>query len=172
MRRHILFITALVLAGCATTLETVYVPAENKGWKVGSGVNRATATLVEFIPSDESIANWSRMFTIQFFEGERESPQRVMTSIQALTTAKCPGTMWNVVTADALSVTYEWRVSGCPGQLDQVELARLLRGNDGVHRIAYVRRGAVLDSSERDKWLAAFANAYVEKGGKRVVVAP
>ena len=172
MRHTVIAGLLVLLSACATTLETVYVPAENKGWKVGSGSNRAGGTLMEFIPTTESIGNWSRMFTIQFLEGERGSPNTVMKTLESQMRARCPGAKWRVVNQDSTSVTYEWSLSGCAGHSDQHEVARLLKGNDGVHRIAYVRKTPQLDAAERSTWLRAFANAYVEKDGQRVIVAP
>ena len=172
MIREMFVVGILLASGCATTLETVYVPAENKGWKVGSGTNNPGATLVEFIPVDETISNWSRMFTIQFLEGTRAAPSDFMKTLQAQAVSRCPKTQWVVISDSSLSTTYQWSISSCPGHPDQTEIARLIRGNDGLHRIAYVRRTSTLDPSERDTWLDAFAKAYVEKGGRRVVVAP
>jgi hypothetical protein len=170
--RHAAIACLLVIGACATTLETVYVPADNRGWKVGSGSNRPGATLVEFVPTTESIGNWSRMFTIQFLEGEKRTPNTVMKALETQMRARCPNAKWGVVSEDSTSVTYEWAISGCSGHPDQHEVSRLLKGNDGVHRIAYVRKTNQLEGNERDTWLKAFANAYVEKGGKRVAVAP
>jgi len=174
MRYAVLIATIFALIGCATTtvLETVYVPAQNSGWKVGSGNNRPGSTLVEFIPAGESISSWSRMFTIQFLEGTRESPRAVMSSLQAQAQSHCSGVHWAIVSEDTASITYQWSIFNCPGQPDQIEIARLLKGNDGVHRIAYVRKGTQFEQGESESWLSAFSKAYVEKDGKRVVVAP
>ncbi|HYD58538.1 MAG TPA: hypothetical protein VEB41_16655, partial [Burkholderiales bacterium] len=88
-----------------------------------------------------------------------------MKTLESQMRARCPGAKWRVVNQDSTSVTYEWSLSGCAGHSDQHEVARLLKGNDGVHRIAYVRKTPQLDAAERSTWLRAFANAYVEKDG-------
>jgi hypothetical protein len=164
--------TVLSAAALAAAIETVYVPAESKGWKLGHGSNRAGRTIAEFIPTSESIRSWSRMFTIQFLEGERSPPAAVMKVLQSQMLGRCPNTKWVIVSEDAVSVTYEWSIADCSGQADQHEVARLLKGNDGVHRIAYVRKVSQLEADERERWLKWFADAYVEKAGKRVSVAP
>ena len=173
IRILVVFVTA-VLVGCAavTPLESVYVPAQHQGWKFGSGNNKPGTTLAEFIPENESISNWSRLFTIQFLEGTHETPQSVMGKLQSEMLARCPNATWKVFTQDTSSVTYQWGISNCPGQSDQIEVARLLQGNDGVHRIAFTRKGEQFQPGERESWLSAFSNAYVVKDGKRVVVAP
>lgn len=170
MSRAILIAMVLALVGCASTLETVYVPAENKGWKVGSGTNRPGETFVEFIPTEESTSNWSRMFSIQFLEGKRDSPQRVMDTLQTRMRAHCPEAQWATISENATSVTYQWSVLNCAGQMDQIEIARVLSGNAGVHRIAFVRKGTSFAPGEKEKWLDAFSRAYVLKDGRPVVV--
>ncbi|HEX6812681.1 MAG TPA: hypothetical protein VF384_13725 [Planctomycetota bacterium] len=51
---------------------------------------------------------------------------------------------------------------------DQSEIARVLRGNDGLHRIAYTERARKMDAAARDKYLRAFQEAFVVKDGDRV----
>jgi hypothetical protein len=172
MRRGSVAILLLLLMGCSIPLETVYVPAEDNGLRLGYGSDRRGTTIAEFIPSDETMGNWSRKLTIQFLEGERRSPRAFMSALESLMRARCPDAKWTVLSEDATSVMYEWATTNCSTTADQHELARLLKGNDGVHRVAYVRHGAQLDSTERDAWIKAFIGAHVEKQGKRVVVAP
>jgi len=170
MSRAFLMGMVLALVGCAATLETVYVPAENKGWKVGSGTNKPGTTLVEFIPTEESISNWTRLFTIQFLEGTRDSPEKVMETLQARMRARCPDVQWMTISENASSILYQWSISNCAGQMDQIEIARLLSGNEGVHRISFARKGSNFASGEKEKWLDAFSKAYVVKDFKPVVV--
>jgi hypothetical protein len=160
-----------LLWGCSTTLETVAVPTDSSGWKLGAGSDRKGRTIAEFVPRNETINNWTRLFTIHFIEGERSPPLEVMRPLQAAMQKRCPGSTWSVLRQDALSVLYEWRISGCGNNPDQHEIARLLKGNDGVHRVAYVQK-PIIPEDERAKWLKALSEAYVEKAGKRVVVAP
>lgn len=162
----------IVICGCATTIETAFVPGDSSGWKLGYGSDRRGRTIAEYVPHHESIDNWSRLLTIQFLEGERSSPLAVMERLRSRIQTRCPGASWSVIRQETSSVLYEWKISGCPGNPDQNEIARLLRGNDGVHRIAYVEKVLNMATAERDKWVNAFSNAYVVKGGQRVVLAP
>ena len=159
-------------ASVAVAVETVYVPAEKTGWQIAYRSSVGGVTLIELIPTDENLSSWSRMFTIQFMEGMRESPARFMEKLRARMLTRCPSTQWTVLAEDALSITYEWSISRCAAAPDQHELARLLKGNDGVHRIGYVRKVSELEATERATWLNTFASSYVEMDGKRVVVAP
>jgi hypothetical protein len=95
-----------------------------------------------------------------------------MKKLQAMMQTRCPGSMWNIIRQDPVSVLYEWKISRCGNNPDQHEVARLLKGNDGVHRVAYVEKVNSLPASERERWIKVFSDAYVEKGGQKVVIAP
>jgi hypothetical protein len=169
MFRFCLVVLVLFVSGCATTLETVYVPADNSGWKVGYGVNKPELTIVEYIPVEESISNWSRIFTIQFLEGVRELSNETPKTLSKMLT-NCPDTKWDVLSEDKLSVTYERKTLACKGG-DEYEIARLLKGNDGIHRISYTSKKPI-NETDRASWLKVFTDAYVEKSGQRVIVNP
>lgn len=165
-----LFVAAcLALAGCFTIpLESVYVPTKTSDWKFASGSDRPGRTVAEFIPPNEVISNWSRILTIQFFEGDRESPAQVMGNLHRILQSTCPDVKWDVLSGSDTSITYRWSVVKCSGQDDQIEIARLLRGNDGIHRIAYARKGTHLAPGEGEDWVEVFSKAYVLKGGKQI----
>lgn len=58
-RRFVLLAVGTLLGGCATALETVYVPADSPGWKFGYGSDRRGQTIAEYVPRNESINNWT-----------------------------------------------------------------------------------------------------------------
>lgn len=174
MFRIIFFSVFAYLAGCSsvTALETTYIPFENKGWKVGYVTDTRYQTLVEFVPDNETVLNWSRMLNIQFFEGVRKPVQQVMPVLMAGIQRSCPDVTWFVLSEDSASVTYEWSVENCKGQDDQTEIVRLLQGNDGVQRIAFVCKSEYCDPQEQAIVLDYFSKAYVEKNGKKITLKP
>lgn len=167
-------VIALVLASCATQLESArfQLPDGAGKWKAAGGSDRQGRTLAEFVPQDESIENWSRLLTIQFIEQQGLSPVDSMTQLRAAMQSRCPGSSWKIIQQDSTSVLYEWSIAGCGSNPDQHEIARMLKGNDGIQRIAFTRKGAELEPSERDLWIKTFSEAYVIKDGQKVVVAP
>jgi|HubBroStandDraft_4_1064222.scaffolds.fasta_scaffold749658_1 hypothetical protein len=165
---------ALALVSCATQLETAtfHVPDGVGKWKAAFASERRGRTLAEFVPQDESIDNWSRLLTVQFIEQQGLSPMESMAQLRATMQSRCPRSSWKIVQQDSTSVLYEWSIAGCGSNSDQHEIARLLKGNDGIQRIAFTRKGAELEPSEREQWIKTFSEAYVVKGGQKVVVAP
>jgi len=119
---------------------------------------------VERIPQEETSNNWKKMVTIQFLEGERRSPREFMDELKALMMQRCPAVKWTLLESSDTNVLYEWSIKNCPGQEDQTELSRLLRGNDGLHRIAYAEKVSQLPKDTQDRWVANLKSAYLVKG--------
>jgi len=83
----------------------------------------------------------------------------------------CPNAKWNVLAQDPYLLIMNGQLKIAMDRSDQKEIARLLKGNDGIHRIAYVRKVPKLEDAEREVWLKAFSEAYVENDGRLVRVA-
>jgi hypothetical protein len=166
-RSFVTAIGAALMAGCANTpLETVYVPVNLSEWKTATVIDRrGTMTLVEFIPKDQAADSWERIFSIQFMENQHYSTTDWVKGLYQKVATICPTTKWAVIETDTFSTLYEWSVKDCPGQTDQYEIARILKGNDGLHRIAYVRHNTtMLTFDERELWIQNLKSGYVVKG--------
>lgn len=171
-----LIVFACALAACASIpLETIYAPIDASGWTVAYATDTlGMSNIVERIPDGQTLDNWAEMITIQFFEGERRTPQDFVTGLESQMKQRCPSVEWSVIETDRTGVLYEWRLDRCSEQQDQHELSRLLRGNDGLHRIAYVEKVRRLSNDTRDTWIANLRSAYLVKGnsGTRVILEP
>ena len=173
------FAIALGSACASTPLESVFVPNPNNDLKVVYAHDQpGVGTITEYVPANEELANWRHLLTIQFLEGDRRTPEVLVAALEKQA-GQHGGTLeWAILDRDAHSVLYEWSLSDCPKQgaayQDQCELARVLRGNDGLHRIAYTERARSMDAASRAHYLEAFRAATVIKGpeGTPVVVAP
>jgi hypothetical protein len=134
--------------------------------------------IVEYVPLDEEIGSWKHLVTIQFLEGQRRTPEVVASGLAQQMRGHGGTLHWNVLERDANPVLYEWSLLDCPKKgeayRDQCELARFLRGNDGLHRVAYTERARSMDPARRAHYLGAFQKAYVVKGENRqpIVLAP
>jgi hypothetical protein len=166
--RKLILIGVLSIAGCVSTpLEAIVTEQKLAGWKVGSqqDLGRGRGTIVELIPVSESIDKWQQLGTIQFFEGENRAPQVLMEALEERMKTRCPtSTDWRVISEEPHSVTYEWRIHSCTGQDNQMEISRILQGNDGLHRIAYTEKGDAMTPENRELWMEVLRKAYVAKG--------
>jgi hypothetical protein len=158
----------LIMSGCVSTaIEGIATPGKMEGWKVGSAHDsgRGKGTIVEFVPATESINNWQHLATIQFMEGVNLAPDAAMLQLENSMKIRCPDhTEWRVISEGPHDVIYEWRIHSCPGQEGQVEIARIMQGNDGLHRIAYTEKGDAMNLQSREEWMGVLKSAYVTKG--------
>lgn len=170
----------VLCCGCAATpIESVFVPAPDSGLEVGfAAQDPGNGTIVEYVPAGETIQAWKHIVSIQFMENERRPKEVVLGELESLARGHGGTVQWSVIERDANSILYEWSIVDCPEKgdayQDQCELARLLRGNDGFHRIAYTERARTMDPAMRERYLAAFRAAYVVNGKemKPIVLQP
>ena len=62
-------------------------------------------------------------------------------------------------------VLFEWKVTDCPANPDQHEVAVFIYGNWSVFKIAYAAKVKELTPEVRDKWIKAFSEAKVVPKG-------
>lgn len=180
LAKKLLPATFLILSACSPIpLETSYVPVDTSNWKVGYAYDDGflgKGTLIELVTNDESVNSWSQLLTIQFMEGVTESVssyyQKYKTTLtkKAKNNLECQTTSFNTIEQSKNSIIYEWLTNGCLGENDQHEIAKLMKGNDGLHRVAYVKKGDEMPNQERNHWIDVLRNSYVEKDLQRVVV--
>jgi len=166
---HLFFValSAASLAACTSTpIETVYVPVNLSDWKAANVIDRrGQMTLVEFIPKDQEENSWERIFSIQFMENQHYSTTEWVKGLRQQMATRCPAVKWSIIESDNFSTLYEWSLENCSGQKDQYEIARILKGNDGLHRIAYVRHNTSTPTAdERELWIQNLKSGYVVKG--------
>jgi hypothetical protein len=147
----------LFAAGCAipTPMETVLLPADKSEWKMGyaKDFGGGKGAIMEHIPKSEAISNWSKMVTVQFLENSKEDPKVLMIKLREQMTSRCKETKWNILEENTTSVLYEWRISNCRPHDDQHEIARLLKGNEGLHRVAYTEKVTSIQEGTRNLWI-------------------
>ena len=160
----LIFVTEYALSQ-TTKLEAIVAkkaPSWNIAYQKDFGVGRGT--IREFLPKGEKIRKWKHLATIQFIEGESLSPKEFMETLKVKMTKRCKETKWNIINETKYTITYEWSIQSCKKNKDQHEIARILQGNDGLHRIAYTEKKNEMDINNKKFWLSVFHDAYVAKG--------
>jgi len=167
----------LVAAACRGTprapseLAWIQPPGESwEGWtsRAYPGNALGPGLLVESIPTEERWDRWVHMVTTQFLEGAEETPRELMERILARYAERCSALESTVLAEDEASLTYEWWIDACPSAPDQHEVARILRGDHGLHRVAFVARGPRMSPELRGEWLDRLAGARVLERGEAV----
>lgn len=157
----------MILASCSSTpLEAVVSDVELPGWKLGFQKDRGEGkgTISEWVPAGESIKHWTKLVSIEFLEGEMTQATQYAQQFRDLRSGQCPGTQWEQLKDDKYSVIYKFSFPGCAGQDAQVELTRLINGNEGLHRFSYAKKGTIFNVDEQERWIKVLEQAYVAKG--------
>jgi len=135
------------------------------GWKVGHVQHLSGNGYVrELLPADETIDDWRHLATVQFFDGADGTAQDVLRRVERATRALCEVGEWLVLEPSPHDVTYEWWGREGSGGEPRHEVARLLQGPDGIHRIAYAERGVSMDPVNREHWLQVLRGARLVSG--------
>ena len=165
--RYPLTLVMLLIAGCVSTpIEGIVTDIDTAGWKVGyqRDFGVGNGYIREFVPVGEDIDHWSRLLSVQFYEGNKTPVALYAKYFGETRQRQCPGTKFQILRTEEYSVSYYFEFPDCMGQKAQAEVTRLIQGNDGFHRISYAEKGTGLSSATRDKWLQKFERAYVTKG--------
>ena len=172
-----LFVLVPFCASCQTPqppqdVETLFLP-DHEQWQRVNAQDDGHATLVEYVPSGQTLANWRELLTIQGLDDRRgpQAPRPVMDELEAKMRARGGELEWKVIEEDERSVTYEWTLHGANGIEDQGELVRLIRGNDALHRAAYAYKGIPLAPERRSNRLELLRHARVVKGEAQIQAA-
>lgn len=162
------------LAGCLTApVETLRIEPSHintSNWHVSKArdFGWGKGSIIERVPVGQDQSNWKELISIQFIEGVKDSPSEFVKNLKEQINSSCKLAYWNVIDSDKNGITYEWRVNNCANHKAQHEIARILQGNDGLHRVAYAMKGGEMPKEVRENWIRALSNAYVKKGGNRV----
>lgn len=178
------FLSTTLLSGCSTLktpIETVYIPELSlPGWKTGYANNQENEAVVEFIPAGETIKNWSQIYTIQFMKGIQVPLETYAGYMMGVISQQCQEVSSKEIEQNKTSVLFEWDAYNCKtpsiwtdykgANGSQHEIARILVGNDGLHRIAYTQKDEAIPETIRATMIKSMQSAYVEKDGEPVVL--
>lgn len=153
----LLVITAVAAEPITVPLEreTLIIPGGLEGWDLawhGSLVNMHT---LEWVPSGETVENWTELFTVQRIMGETKNGADAFAAEHLNALQKdCPNLEGSILESSHQSTTYEWKVKGCANADNQHEFSRSILSGDYMFRISYSRKGDVISPDVRTKWIS------------------
>lgn len=170
-------LTIALISGCTAALEYAIVPSMDQEWKVGYQ-NREKFTnsnITEFIPPNETIENWSKLFTIQYVAGANPNLENFVTAQMNNTKKKCADLTWSVIEQSNNSFLYEWNTKSCSGNNSNIYTAqhvitRHINGNDGMHIVSYAEKTKNISEATRSQWIERLKKANIRKNGEVVNV--
>ena len=129
---------------------------------------RGKGTLTEWVRAGEEDADSDDLISIQFLEGRKGSAIEAVHQLFQLQNAKYSSVQHAVLEQDDFSVLYEWLLIGSDPHPDQHEVARMIEGHQGLHRVAYVHKGGRLTEAERAEWMDLLRSSKVILGSEPI----
>lgn len=75
-----------------------------------------------------------------------------MEDLKRIRMSRNPKTEWKIVTQSYNSIIYEWKVRDEPGVGEYFEIARIVRGADGIYIFHYATKDASISLHDRREW--------------------
>lgn len=138
---------------------------DERTWKIGNQGQSEQGPMAEFVLENETVENWSELVTVQMYPGlqTKTMPADFAYMARKELLKICPSVDWRLVSVSQSEATYEWSVSGCAAQPDQMEIVRVVRGELGVHLIHYAVKKPAIADEQRLKWIERLGRAKLVK---------
>lgn len=145
--------------------ETIVFKSPNNSYANWKEIARCVTEkegIIECIPSNQQIANWSELICIQYFDTscmKRKAINSIEDAIELLratTLASYPGNKvtWRQIEKNKSDAIYEWILHKPFKNIPpQHEVARIFLTNTGLHRIGFTRKNKEMSSEERDRYI-------------------
>jgi hypothetical protein len=130
-------------------------------WKSIYRIATTKEGLVEYIPSNQTSADWVDLIAIQYFdlsdmELNKNSFNEILDSIKQTTITKYPDckVTWNVIEKKQEEATYEWILHCKSGEIPpQHEIVRIFYHANKIHRIGFTHKNEMINAADRNKWI-------------------
>ncbi|NIO43916.1 MAG: hypothetical protein GTO41_29485, partial [Burkholderiales bacterium] len=130
---------------------------DGRAWYIARHSDDASLTLTQWLPAGQTSARWTELVALQLFASQ-QSPNQVFADLRKNVERRCPRVVRTTLQRDLQSILYEWQIKDCASRLDQHEIAKLVRSDEGVYQISYSTRGVVLNPDGRDRWIQLLAS--------------
>jgi tetratricopeptide (TPR) repeat protein len=124
---------------------------DNRKWVLGYQGSIDTASLMEYVIEGETVENWSELVTVA--SQKQTTPEEFMKTTKERIARLCPTIEWKVLSKSDKEIMYECMITNCPGQDNQHEIARIISGENGIHRMHYVTKKVPITSEKREEWI-------------------
>lgn len=144
--------------------EKIVMDFDQREWKVGYNSEQAGQRITEFIIPGETVETWTELVTTQAFPGaqKRMGVEDLMRRAKKATLDDCPGAMWKVIEQHEDEILYESQTTNCRSLADEYEVAKIIKGNAAIHRVAYDARKITVPEEKRIQWRELIRKARLD----------
>lgn len=161
---HCLSIALLTLPGALQAkygiTEKALLPLPNilSHWKLATEHNETDGScLTRYILEQETMENWSELVNIQFTESGRLNCSDALQALKQ-EVALNKSVTYKIYEQQEDSLLFEKIFPS-----GERELVRMIMTREGLHRLAYVKRHAMMTDVDREQWIARLKQTTIER---------
>jgi hypothetical protein len=168
--RRIIFYTAISFC-CIFNFSKVYAGErgnpvfDDRHWKLGWSQNQGDGIYEEYVVDGDNVENWSELVTIQYYPGlqKQTNPDVFEALLHTNLSSVCPGIKWDSLYQTEDERIWRWSITGCQGQPDQSEIARMKKTDEGFHVWHYAIKKSPMPSENETLWLEKLKAIQISK---------
>ncbi len=132
-----------------------------EGWRVAYRILTFEQGNTEFTTGEETIQNWTELFSSQRFIGivEEQSAQKMLETIRESLTSSFNDVEFEVLEESPDDVLFFWKISETNEHPSQYEIVRIVKGKSDLHRIAYTKKADKKDEENIKLWTETLRSA-------------
>ncbi|TWT63347.1 tetratricopeptide repeat protein [Rubinisphaera italica] len=132
-----------------------------EGWRVAYRILSFEQGNTEFTKGEETIQNWTELFSSQRFIGivEEQSAKKMMEIIRESLTGSFKEVEFDVLNETPDDVLFFWRIKETDEHPSQYEMVRIVKGKSDIHRIAYTKKADQKDEENIKLWTETLRSA-------------
>ncbi|WP_296453835.1 hypothetical protein [Rubinisphaera sp.] len=132
-----------------------------EGWRVAYRILTFEQGNTEFTQGEETIQNWTELFSSQRFIGieEKQAAKKMLGNIRDSLTSSFNDVEFKVIEESPDDVLFFWKIAETNEHPAQYEIVRIVKGKSDLHRIAYTRKSDQKDDENIKLWTETLRSA-------------
>jgi hypothetical protein len=128
---------------------------DKSNWQEGSNQITREDHLIEYIPINETIDNWSSILTSHASYTHIEVDW-LYDYIRKNLAKDCPSFIYEMVDKTSKSIIFEWSHAGCNGNPAVHELRKIVNQNNYMYSISFTSKNDKLFDQNKEDWISKF----------------
>jgi uncharacterized protein len=145
---------------------SLIIPVEEwENWKIGNEQKSPMEYLLEFVPLNETVDNWSQIITVSFMSNKilNKTSRTALSAMKTITKLmrQQHGDRFklNILRATDDDTLYE---TFMPNPSEHT-IDRLIKTSKGIYHLSYTIKGSFKDEKTKEKWLKSIQEAHLIK---------
>ena len=142
--------------------EKIEIPTDSRAWGEGSRNSAGNKGVVEYVLPGEDVKNWTELVSINYFQGLEETGllERFLKFTKDGLQTQCGDVQWQDLEKKSNGMIYTWSAQDCQGGWpDQAEVARVIKGQQGLYVLHYASKTVPIPQEKRETWASLFNKA-------------